>query len=129
MACMKGLVPEEPLVLDRVVVHQRERDRNADRDVDLVGREVRVMDADADLRRQGCRARRSAGARRERGERQRESGADHAMTRCVVRRRTTVPPATMAMPIRAGTSVPCRPSYRHPPRYGSTNEPASGTAR
>src|SRR5207245_9869679 len=32
-------------------------------------------------------------------------------------------------PDTAGTRVPCRPSYRHPPRYGSTTEPASGTAR
>src|SRR5438445_355454 len=92
-------VAYEPLVVDRVVVHDREGDGHAGRDLDAVGLEVRVVDADADVARSG-RVRRRAGARRERGERQRDEDRSHRATaRAPVRRSNSEPSARM----RSGT--------------------------
>ena len=105
MARVESLVADEPLVVDRVIVDQREGHRDAHRDLDLGRVEMRVVDADPDLCREG-RVSRRAGARRERGERQHDEEAkDHAETVCDRRRRTMAPSAASAMPMSATVSA------------------------
>src|SRR5207302_7235219 len=99
---MERLVADEPLVVDGVVVDERERDGHTHRNVDLRLVEMRVMDADPDMGRELCRARGRAGARRECGERQSAEGSnDHPLTARDLRKMTSAPSAARAMPIRA----------------------------
>src|SRR2546427_10079796 len=106
MARVESLVTDEPLVVDGIVVHERERHRHAHGYVDLRGLEVRVVDPDPDLRRKAGGVSRRAGARRKRGERQRDEDAkDHAETVCDRRKSTMAPSAASAMPMSATGSV------------------------
>src|SRR3989442_5147730 len=102
---VEGLVPDEPLVVDGIVVDERERDWHAHRDLDLRGLEARVVDAYPDVRWER-RVGRRAGARRECGERQRdESAKDHAETVCDRRSKKMAPSAASAMPMSATESM------------------------
>src|SRR5258705_12053190 len=102
MTCVEGGVTDEPLVVDGIVVHDREGDRDSGGDLDAVRPEVRVVDPDADLGR-GRGLRRGAGARRERGERERHQDASHCLTDCGANlpMRRSAPSPNIAMPTRA----------------------------
>src|SRR5205823_7271977 len=93
---------DDALGVDGILVNERERARNAYRDVDLGLAKVRVVHADRDVGRKLCGARCRAGARRKCGERQCDDRADdHAVTDCDLRRMTIAPRDASAMPMSA----------------------------
>src|SRR5260221_13783618 len=100
-------VADHPLVIDRIVVADRERDRHAGRDVDLAHRVVRVVDPDRD--RTWRRRRTGAG---DRHEQEKDEKSFHAATvirfcsRIATRIRAAIAAASIVRANGVGTAAP-----------------------